>query len=77
MKPSALRILNYLRANGSITGHDALVHCGTTELRSRISELRKEGYWIAAEWETSKNAFGDEVRYKRYHLFMEARNGKS
>ena len=68
LKASALRILDYLLSHGSITGHDALVFCGTMDLRARISDLRKAGYPIHAEWETSRNQFGELVRYKRYRL---------
>lgn len=70
IKASARRILDYLTAHGSITGHDALVFCGTMDLRARISDLRKAGVPIRAEWETSDNQFGEAVRYKRYWLVM-------
>lgn len=68
VKPSAKRILDYLTAHGSITGRDALVFCGTMDLRARISDLRKAGVPIRDEWEESDNQFGELVRYKRYWL---------
>lgn len=68
LKPSARRILDYMLSCGSITGHDALVFCGTMDLRARISDLRKAGFDIRSEWETSDNQFGEPVRYKRYWL---------
>lgn len=72
LKPSARRILAYLREHGSITGHDAVVFCATTDHRARISDLRKAGIPITSAWETSDNAFGERVRYKRYFLAREA-----
>ena len=75
LKASARRILDYLLQNGSITGHDALVFCGTTDLRARISDLRKAGYPIHAEWETYRNQFGEPVRYKRYWLVRDEEVG--
>ena len=68
VKPSARRILDYMTTHGSITGRDALVFCGTMDLRARISDLRKAGVPIRDEWEESGNQFGELVRYKRYWL---------
>ena len=70
LKPSARRILDYMTTHGSITGRDALVFCGTMDLRARISDLRKAGVPIRDEWEESGNQFGELVRYKRYWLVM-------
>lgn len=71
LKPSARRILDFLLAHGSITGHDALIFCGTMDLRARISDLRKAGFPIRSTWETSNNTFGEAVRYKRYFYLRE------
>ena len=75
LKPSARRVLDYLLARGSITGHEALVFCGTMDLRARISDLRKAGVPIRDEWEESGNQFGELVRYKRYWLVRDEEVG--
>ena len=68
LKPAALNVLGYMINHGSITGQDAIRDLHMTELRSRISELKKAGYPIAAVYETGKTADGEKVRYKRYRL---------
>jgi len=68
MKPSAEKALAYLINNGSITVREAIDHCGTTELRSRISEIRKAGYPVRKVMETGKNKDGEPVSYARYYL---------
>lgn len=68
LKPSAQRILQYMINFGSITGHQAITDLGTTELRSRISEIRRAGYAVSSDYEDGKNRFGEPVRYKRYRL---------
>ena len=68
LKPSAQGVLAYIINNGSITGQDAIQHLHTTELRSRISEIRRAGFPIVSEYETAKRADGEAVRYKRYRL---------
>ena len=68
LKPSAQRVLAYMINNGSITGTDAIMRLHTTELRSRISELKKVGYPISYKWEPHKNEDGTCGRHKRYFL---------
>ena len=68
LKPSTASVLGYLMLNGSITGREAIDELGTTEVRSRISELRKAGYIITDAYEEGWNKYGDPVRYKRYRL---------
>ncbi|MBO7669056.1 MAG: hypothetical protein J6S60_00570 [Oscillospiraceae bacterium] len=68
LKPAALNVLRYIINHGSITGQDAIAHLHQTELRSRISELRRAGFPIVSEYESGKNDFGGTVRYKRYRL---------
>ena len=68
LKPSAEDVLTYLKDFGSITCREAIEYLGTTELRSRISELRSVGVPITFKWESGKNSYGKAVKYKRYRL---------
>lgn len=62
------KILQYIKENGSITQMDALREFGCMRLASRISTLKNIGYKIVANFETSKNRYGDTVRYARYRM---------
>lgn len=62
------RILKYIRDFGSISSWEAYSELGITQLGARIDNLKKEGYMFKAEWESSKNRYGDKVEYKRYYL---------
>ena len=68
LKPSAQSVLAYMIDYGSITVRQAVDDLGTTELRSRISEIKRAGYAVSSDYEDGKNRFGDPVRYKRYRL---------
>lgn len=62
------RIVDYINRFGSITPMQAFRDLGVTKLATRISEMRQEGVRFDQEWQTSKNRFGEEVRYMRYWL---------
>lgn len=62
------KILNYIRLNGSITPLDALREFGCMRLASRINDLKNQGYDIIMKMESSKNRYGDTVRFARYTL---------
>lgn len=68
LKPSAQSVLAYMIDFGSITVKQAVDDLGTTELRSRISEIKRAGYEVISDYEDGKNRFGETVRYKRYRL---------
>lgn len=68
LKPAALNVLGYMINHGSITGQDAIRDLHITELRSRVSELRRAGYPVIGVYESAKTAGGEKVRYKRYRL---------
>ena len=69
------RILEYIRNFGSISSFEAYADLGITQLGARIDQLKKEGYEIKTEWESSTNRFGERTDYKRYYLVdMTARN---
>lgn len=62
------RIVKYIEEAGSITQLDALREFGCMRLASRVSELRKKGVPIVGSTETSKNRYGEKIRYSRYRL---------
>ena len=63
-----MKVLRFLREVGPITPLDAIKEFGIMRLAARIWELRKEGYKIVKTTATSKNRFGEEVRFARYTL---------
>lgn len=62
------KIIQYMRCYGSISPVEALREFSCMRLASRISDLRHEGYAITKEMETSKNKFGETVRFARCRL---------
>ena len=68
LKPSAQRVLAYMINNGSITVREGQIHLRTTEVRSRVSELKKAGFPITEKWESAKMEDGTIFRFKRYYL---------
>ena len=62
------RVLNYMRDFGDITPFQAFTDLGCTKLATRISELIDEGYQIKKDWVSSKNRYGEKVRFKKYSL---------
>ena len=59
-------IVNHLREYGSITQLEALRDYGCMRLASRISDIRKAGIKIIRLTETSRNRYGQKIRYARY-----------
>ena len=60
------RISKYLDDFGSITQLDAMKDLGIMRLGARIWEMVREGERIVTEMESSKNRYGQTVRYARY-----------
>lgn len=60
------RIVQYMDDFGSITTAEAFNDLGIARLASRIHELVKGGVGIEKEMVTSKNRYGETVRYARY-----------
>lgn len=60
------RITNYIEEHGSISPMEAFSHLGITKLATQISEMRREGKEFDQKWETSKNRYGESVRFMRY-----------
>lgn len=66
LKKSALAVLDYMIEHETITVQECILHCHTTELRSRISELKGAGYIISDTFE--KQTEPGRHPYKRYKL---------
>lgn len=62
------KILRHLHDFGSITQAEATIEYGCYRLAARISDLRKQGYIITSELETSSNRYGEPVHFARYRL---------
>ena len=62
------RILQYMRDFGSITQLEAIRDISCMRLGARIFDLKREGYEIKKEMETSKNRYGEDTSYARYRL---------
>lgn len=61
-------ILEHLKKGKSITAKDAMMKFGCYRLASRISELKDMGHDIVTDWVSSKNRYGETVRYASYRL---------
>ena len=64
----AERVLKYMRDFGSITQLEAMQDLGCMRLGARIFDLKRDGYAIKKEMETSKNRYGEDTSYARYRL---------
>ena len=62
------RILQYIKEFGSISPMEAYGDLGITKLATRISEMRADGMEFDQRMESTKNRYGDKVRYMRYFL---------
>ena len=65
------RVLEYLRANGSVTPLEALNSFGCYRLGARIFDLRQEGYRIKTTMIQETDRHGEPMRYARYFLVGE------
>lgn len=68
MKSQVDMVYEHLKAYGSITTWEAIKEYGVTRLSAVIYILRKEGYKIISETETTTNRFGKKVNYAKYIL---------
>jgi len=64
----AKRILNHLKAYGSITSMEAFEKYGITRLAARIKELRDDGYNIITHMMDGQNRYGEATKYAKYVL---------
>jgi hypothetical protein len=63
------RVLDYLNKGGILTAYSG-VQIGVGAVRSRISELIKEGYPICKGWKVTHNQYGTS-RVRTYYMEME------
>lgn len=61
-------ILYHIKQYGSISPLEAMKQYGIMRLASRIHDLKKQGYVFNREVVTTKNRFGEPVRFVRYSL---------
>lgn len=61
-------VMDYLARHEYITTTISILSLGVTDLRKRISELRKMGIQIEDRTVTKKNRYGDKVSHKEYYL---------
>lgn len=69
----AERVLKYMRDFGSITQLEVMQDLGCMRLGARIFDLKREGYAIKKETETSKNRYGEDTSYARYRVVDDER----
>lgn len=69
------KILEYMKTHDGITPKDADREFSCMRLASRISDLKRRGYRISKNMETSKNKAGESVRYARYRLEQDNESG--
>lgn len=62
------RVLKYMQDFGSITTLDAIKDLGDTRLSDKIYRLKKDGYAIRTQTESSKNRWGENTHFVRYSL---------
>ena len=62
------RVLDYMRRFGSITTMQAFADLGVARLSARIADLKDEGFDIVSETLSTKNRYGEHVRYAKYKL---------
>ena len=62
------KILRHIRQHGSITPLEALQEYGIMRLASRMCDIKRAGFEVHKEMETSNNRYGEAVRYARYTI---------
>ena len=62
------KLVDWLEANGSITGIECISELGVLNYKGRIHDLRKLGYNIETKKEQGYNRDGEKVTFARYYL---------
>ena len=65
------KVLEYMKAFGSITPIEAMQDIGCMRLAPRIADLVDQGYAIGRRMKTSKNRYGKKVSFAEYYLIEE------
>ena len=63
-----IKVLEYLKTNGSITSLEAIENFGATRLSAIIFNLKKNGVKIEKENIRIVDRFGDKTYYAKYKL---------
>ena len=71
METQCVRVLKYMDDFGSINPQQAITDLGVYRLASRISDLKKSGHKINRRMVTSRNRYGEAVRFAEYSLMEE------
>lgn len=71
------RTLDYLESGRKLTVKIAMEELGIGCFTKTVSKLRRNGYPIRGEWTSSKNRYGEKVRYMVYTLDKEAGSNAS
>ena len=61
-------ILRYIADFGSITSYQAYADLGITQLATRVSELKEQGYTFRTEPQCGRNRYGKPTHYVKYYL---------
>ena len=61
-------ILQYITDFGSITSYQAYTDLGITQLATRVSELKEQGYVFKTEQQIGRNRYGKPTHYVKYYL---------
>ena len=64
----AERVLEYIKDFGSITPYEAFRDLGLMRLSARIFDLKAQGHNIKTTLTTSKNRYGEPIRFAVYTL---------
>lgn len=66
-----IRLLKYMKKNGSLTQAEAAEKLGIWRLGARIYDLKRMGYPVKSEMVRDYNRYGTPIRYARYSLEVE------
>ena len=61
------RIIEFIKAHGSITPMDAF-EMGITRLAACVFEMRRKGIPVITDTVESVNRYGEKVRFARYRI---------
>ena len=62
------RVLDYIKANGSITAREAYNELGVQQLPRRIYDLKKRGIPVTRTDVVARNRYGDRVWHGVYRV---------
>lgn len=62
------RVLKYIKDFGSISNVEGIHELGISDIRKRISELRRDGIEIIGTRVEAVNRYGEPTHYNKYTL---------